>query len=137
MSREVISSVIRGAKSFVDEAEGKLKEAIEAKGEDQSIEFPNTAFHLPMVYSLMGLEITKLGQLKQVTSHSRGLLREVPTDSLWLPYLGDGLDARSADGRSRRLNSLSLFAAGCLTICPWKKCVRRAGGQEQPNAYRK
>ncbi|MDY6913626.1 MAG: acetyl-CoA decarbonylase/synthase complex subunit alpha/beta [Planctomycetota bacterium] len=96
MSREVISAVIRGATTFVEEAEAKLNQAIEAHGEEQKVEFPGTAFQLPMIHALMGLEVTKLAQLKEVTAHCRDLLARVPTDNLWLPYLGNGLDAGAA-----------------------------------------
>ena len=93
MSREVIAAAIRGARGFVDEAEAKLAEAIEAKGESQEVSFPETAFQLPMIHSLMGLEVTKLGQLTPVVAHCRELLADEPTEEMWLPYLGDGLDA--------------------------------------------
>ena len=93
MSREVIAAVIRGAHGFVEEAEKKLTEAIKAKGEDQKLEFPETAFYLPMAYSLMGAEVKTLGELKPVVAHCRELLPEVPAEGVWLPYLGDGLDS--------------------------------------------
>ncbi|MCP4377377.1 MAG: CO dehydrogenase/CO-methylating acetyl-CoA synthase complex subunit beta [bacterium] len=93
MSREVISAVIRGAQGFVDEAATKLNEAIEAKGADQTIEFPGTAFQLPMIHALMGLEVTKLGQLQDVVAHCQELMAAPPEGQMWLPYLGDGLDA--------------------------------------------
>jgi len=93
VSKTVIAAAIRGATAFVEEAEGKVAEAIEAKGEDHAIEFPETAFNLPMIHALMGLEITKVGQLKEVLAHCRELTPAVPTEKLWLPYLGDGLDA--------------------------------------------
>jgi acetyl-CoA synthase len=41
----------------------------------------------------MGLEVKTLGDLRQQVEHSRELLGPVPTEELWLPYLGDGLDA--------------------------------------------
>jgi len=93
MSREVMSAVLRGAHGFVDEAEAKYGQAVAEKGEDQQISFPETAFFLPMAYSLLGLEVKTLGELKAVLSHCRELLKPVPAESLWLPYLGDGLDA--------------------------------------------
>jgi len=96
MSREVMAAAIRGARGFVDEAETKLAEAIEAKGEDQTVEFPGTAFQLPMIHTLMGLEVTKLAQLKPVVAHCRELLSSEPAEQLWLPYLGNGLDAGAA-----------------------------------------
>jgi acetyl-CoA synthase len=96
MSREVMAAAIRGAGGFVQEAEAKFADAVQQYGEDQKLEFPETAYYLPMIYSLMGLEVQKLGQLKPVLAHCRELLATVPTDNLWLPYLGDGLDAGAA-----------------------------------------
>ncbi len=93
MSREVIAAAIRGTRGFVEEAEAKLSQAIEAKGEQQKIEFPGTAFYLPMIYALMGLEVKTVGELKPVLEHCRELLPLEPQENLWLPYLGDGLDA--------------------------------------------
>ncbi|MDP7286484.1 MAG: acetyl-CoA decarbonylase/synthase complex subunit alpha/beta, partial [Phycisphaerae bacterium] len=59
----------------------------------QTIEFPGTAFQLPMIHALMGLEVTKLGQLKEVVEHCQELMSAPPEGEMWLPYLGDGLDA--------------------------------------------
>jgi len=93
MSREVFSAVIRGAKAFVEQAETEFAGAVEAHDEEQKVEFPGTAFQLPMIHSLMGLEVTKLGELQPVVAHCRELLPREPAEQLWLPYLGDGLDA--------------------------------------------
>ena len=93
MSREVIAAAIRGARTFVEEAEEKFAEALATKGEDHALAFPDTAFDLPMTHALMGLKVTKLGDLKPVLEHCRELLPEEPAESLWLPYLGGGLDA--------------------------------------------
>jgi len=93
MSRSVVAAAIRGANAFVQEAQAKYDEAVKAKGEDAPVAFPETAFQLPMIHAIMGLEITKLGQLKQVLAHCRELTPTEPPEHLWLPYLGDGLDA--------------------------------------------
>ncbi len=93
MSREVMAAAIRGATGFVEEAEAALNQALQAKGEDCKVAFPETGFYLPMTYALMGLEVKKLGELQAVVAHCRELLPEVPAGELWLPYLGDGLDA--------------------------------------------
>ena len=93
MSREVMAAAIRGAKAFVDEAEARLAETIRSKGAEHPVAFPETAFQLPMIHALMGLEITKVGQLPAVLEHCRELVRPEPAEELWLPYLGDGLDA--------------------------------------------
>lgn len=93
MSREVMAAAIRGATTFVGEAETKFAEAVDKYGEAHEVAFPETAFQLPMIHALMGLEVTKVGQLKEVLSHCRELVPDQPSESLWLPYLGDGLDA--------------------------------------------
>jgi acetyl-CoA synthase len=93
MSKIVASAAIRGAHSWVEEAEADLKKAIESKGEDQKLEFPETAFFLPMAYSLLGMEAKSLGDAKKIMTTARQLLPEVPSDKVWLPYLGPTLDA--------------------------------------------
>lgn len=97
MSKEVFTQVIRGAHDWVRQAEQKLDAAIAEHGEDTPIGWgPATAYNLPMSYSLMGLEVKKLSELRPQVEHARELLRPIPTDNLWLPYLGDGLDAGAA-----------------------------------------
>jgi acetyl-CoA synthase len=93
MSREVISAVIRGATTYVEEAEQQLAQALLDHGGGTKLEFPGTAFQLPMAHALMGLEVRKLEDLQPVVAHCRDLLPGVPTQNLWLPYLGGGLDA--------------------------------------------
>jgi acetyl-CoA synthase len=93
MSKIVASAAIRGAHSWVEEAEADLNKAIESKGEDQKLEFPETAFFLPMAYSLLGMEAKNLGDAKKILTQARQLLPEVPSDKVWLPYLGPTLDA--------------------------------------------
>ena len=93
MSKIVASAVIRGAHSWAQEADAALKQAIEEKGEDQKLEFPGTAFALPMAYSLLGLEAKTLGDAKTIMGHVQSIMPEVPSDKIWLPYLGTTLDA--------------------------------------------
>ena len=96
MSRKVFCSVIRGADTFVSEAEKRLAAAIKDKGLDCPVSFPATAYYLPMAYALMGVEAKALGDLQTIVAHSRSLVPQVPSTSHWLPYLGDGLDAGAA-----------------------------------------
>ncbi len=93
MSHEVVSAVVRGAQGFVSEADAKLTEALKKYGSDQKVEFPGTAFQLPMIHALMGLEITQLGQLQEVITHCNELVPNVPADTLHLPYLGGAIDS--------------------------------------------
>ncbi|NIA12456.1 MAG: CO dehydrogenase/CO-methylating acetyl-CoA synthase complex subunit beta [Nitrospiraceae bacterium] len=92
MSREVMSAVIRGARGFVREAEEALQAALEAKGPEQEVGFPGTAFYLPMACALMGVEAKKVKDLEAIVEHCKSLVGMEPTEKMWLPYLGRGLD---------------------------------------------
>jgi len=97
MSKRVFTQVIRGAHQWVGQAEQALEKALSAYGPDKSVGWgTQTAYNLPMSYALMGLEAKTLGDLKPQVEHARELLSPVPSDDLWLPYLGDGLDAGAA-----------------------------------------
>jgi len=93
MSKIVAAAAIRGSHQVVGEAEAMLAAAIEKYGEGQALQFPETAFYLPMANALLGLEIKNLGGAKQSLETARSLLSEVPTDQVWLPYLSSTLDA--------------------------------------------
>jgi len=97
MSKQVFTQVIRGAHQWVKQAEDALEKALAEHGPDKPVGWgPLTAYCLPMSYSLMGLEVKTVGELRPQVEHARELLRPIPTDELWLPYLGDGLDAGAA-----------------------------------------
>ncbi len=94
MSKQVFTKVIRGAHAWVKQAEEALQAALAKHGPDKPVGWgPLTAYYLPMSYSLMGLEVKTVGELQAQVAHARELLGVVPSDALWLPYLGDGLDA--------------------------------------------
>ncbi len=93
MSKIVASAAIRGAKALVKEAEVSLSRAIEEKGKDQKIEFPETGFYLPMANALLGAEVKTLSDVLPVLKEAKSLLRNEPSESNWLPYLGDALDS--------------------------------------------
>ncbi|HLD82793.1 MAG TPA: CO dehydrogenase/CO-methylating acetyl-CoA synthase complex subunit beta, partial [Candidatus Omnitrophota bacterium] len=96
MSRIIASAAIRGAKVITKEAEDFLQKAIQEKGEKQKIEFPETAYFLPMANALLGAEARNLKDVLPILAHAKSLLPQVPKDKLWLPYLGDALDAGMA-----------------------------------------
>src|SRR3990172_1431169 len=93
MSRIIASAAIRGAHTYVEEAEARLTEPLESKGGATRLEFPNTAFHLPLILALTGLEVNTVEEAQKPLQMARDLLSPVPTDAMWLPYLGDTLDA--------------------------------------------
>ena len=60
MSKIIISAAIRGAHKIVDKCAAKFKQAMDKYGANQPIGFPNTAFYLPIIYSILGIKIEKL-----------------------------------------------------------------------------
>lgn len=93
MSKIVARAAISGAKQLAQEAESFLGKAIQEKGENAKVGFPETAFYLPMAYALMGVEVKTLADLPVVLEHIKSLLHDEPSEKLWLPYLGDALDS--------------------------------------------
>jgi len=96
MSRYIATRAIRGANAVVHEAELMLDRALEEKGPDTSVSFPNTAYYLPMILGMTGAEVNTLGGLKAALERARGLLHPVPADRRWTPYLGETLDSGMA-----------------------------------------
>ncbi|MEE8317659.1 MAG: acetyl-CoA decarbonylase/synthase complex subunit alpha/beta [Candidatus Omnitrophota bacterium] len=93
MSKIIASAAIRGAKKIYKECEAFLNKAIKEKGDSCEIGFPETAFYLPMAYTLLGKEVKTLRDAKGVLEFSKTLLHEEPSKKIWLPYLGDTLDS--------------------------------------------
>ncbi len=93
MSKIIASAAIRGAHRMVERAEQSLAKAVEQKGKDAKVEYPNTAYYLPIMLLFLGQKVERLGDLVESMQEARKLLHPVPTDELWLPYLGDALDS--------------------------------------------
>ncbi len=93
MSRIIATSAIKGAYKIVERAEKMLADSIEKNGGDQVIEFPDTGYFLPIIYSMTGIKVEKLSDCGEVLEEARKLLPQVPSEKLWLPYLGGTLDA--------------------------------------------
>ena len=96
MSRIIAAAAIRGAHDLVGQAERKLAQAIEAKGADHEVGFPNTGYYLPIIYSILGAKVAKLSDLEPILAECRGLLPPPVEQEAWLPYLGPVLDAGMA-----------------------------------------
>ena len=96
MSRYIATRAIRGANALVTEAELMLNKALKEKGPDTPVSFPNTAYYIPVIGGMTGVQVEKLGQLEQVINHARGLLHPTPSVNKWTPYLGETLDSGMA-----------------------------------------
>jgi acetyl-CoA synthase len=93
MSKIIATSAIEGAYKIFNRAEGTLKESIKKHGKDQKVEFPNTGYFLPVIYSMTGIKVEKLSDAEKILAEAKKLLPPVPKKELWLPYLGGTLDA--------------------------------------------
>ncbi len=109
MSKIICSAAIRGAHKIVKRAEDKLNETITKKGKDHKVEFPNTAYFFPIIYSMTGMEVKTLAEFQPVLERAKGLLPPIPSDKHWLPYLGHTLDAGMA----------TLFAEEIIEACKY------------------
>ncbi|MGD0110885.1 MAG: acetyl-CoA decarbonylase/synthase complex subunit alpha/beta [Armatimonadota bacterium] len=96
MSKIVAAAAIRGSHDIVGRADERLEAAIAKHGEKQALEFPETAFFMPMANALLGLDVATLGQAREVMATAKSLLTEEPSEKLWLPYLPGALDAGAA-----------------------------------------
>ncbi len=96
MSKLVAFAAIQGGYNIVSKAEGRYKKALETYGGAQKLEFPNTAYYLPIIYSLTGMKVTDLDSAKKPLEFARKLLPPHVKNDCNLPYLGPLLDAGMA-----------------------------------------
>ncbi|HID97738.1 MAG TPA: CO dehydrogenase/CO-methylating acetyl-CoA synthase complex subunit beta [Thermodesulfobacteriaceae bacterium] len=96
MSKIICSAAIRGAHKIVDMAEEKFEEAVKKYGPEHEVAFPNTAYYLPIIYSMLGAPVQQLGDMKEIFQECRKLLPPPVSRSVWLPYLAHALDAGMA-----------------------------------------
>jgi acetyl-CoA synthase len=93
VSKYIATRAIRGAHGIVGEADRLLTSAIAANGPTHPVSFPNTAYYLPTIYGYTGVAVETLGDLVPIMAQAKRMLPDEPTDELWLPYLGETLDA--------------------------------------------
>jgi len=109
MSKIIASAAIRGAHKLAQQAEEILTKAIQEKGRDCSVAFPNTGYYIPIIYSMTGRAVEKLSDFEEVMKEIKDLLPPLVDDDLWLPYLGPALDAGMA----------TLFAEEIIEACKY------------------
>jgi acetyl-CoA synthase len=96
MSRYIATSALRGARAIVTEADQMLQKALAEKGPETPVAFPNTFYALPVIFSLTGRRVEKLGDLVETMNQTKSLLHPTPAARHWTPYLGETLDAGAA-----------------------------------------
>ena len=96
MSKLIAFAAIQGGYKVVAQVEGELEKALQTYDASTKVGFPNTAYYLPVIYSLTGIKVETLEDLKQPMEFARGLLPPHIKLKNWLPYLGPLLDAGMA-----------------------------------------
>lgn len=96
MSKLVAFAAIQGAYNVVSKAEGAYKKALESYSATTKVGFPDTAYYLPVIYSLTGMKVETLEDIKKPLEFARGLLPPHVKRVNHLPYLGPLLDAGMA-----------------------------------------
>jgi len=109
MSKIIAAAAIRGAHKMAGQAEDILRQTIREKGRDCRVEFPNTGYYIPIIYSMTGRTVQKLADFEEVMQEIKTLLPPAVDDDLWLPYLGQALDAGMA----------TLFAEEIIEACKY------------------
>jgi len=109
MSKIIASAAIRGAHKIAKQAEEILAQTINEKGKDCPVQFPNTGYYIPIIYSMTGKAVEKLADFEEVTQQINALLPPLVDDDLWVPYLGQALDAGMA----------TLFAEEIIEACKY------------------
>ncbi|ACL02386.1 Bifunctional CO dehydrogenase/acetyl-CoA synthase, beta subunit [Desulfatibacillum aliphaticivorans] len=96
MSKLVAFAAIQGGYNIVSKAEGELKQALATYDASTKVEFPNTAYYLPVIYSLTGIKVQTIEDMQKPLEIARKLLPAHVKRVNHLPYLGPLLDAGMA-----------------------------------------
>ena len=96
MSKLVAFAAIQGGYNIVSRVEGLFKRALETHNADTKVGFPNTAYFLPVIYSLTGIKVETLEDMAKPLEFARKLLPPHIKGANHLPYLGPLLDAGMA-----------------------------------------
>lgn len=93
MSRLVAFAAIQGGYNIVSKVEGLYQSTLQKYDASTKVGFPNTAYFLPVIYSLLGIKVQTLDDIKKPLEVIRKLLPPHVKGSTHLPYLGSLLDA--------------------------------------------
>jgi acetyl-CoA synthase len=96
MSKLVAFAAIQGGYNIVSKVEGLYKTTLEKHEAATKVGFPNTAYYLPVIYSLTGHKVETLEDMQKPLEIARKLLPPHLKGKHHLPYLGPLLDAGMA-----------------------------------------
>jgi acetyl-CoA synthase len=96
MSKLVAFAAIQGGYKVVSTVEGEYRRALASYNADTKVQFPNTGYYLPVIYSLTGMKVETLEDMKKPLEFARKLLPPHVKGKHHLPFLGPLLDAGMA-----------------------------------------
>ncbi len=96
MSKLVAFAAIQGGYKVVSSIEGEYERMLESYSADTPVQFPNTGYFLPVIYSLTGLKVETLEDMRAPLEFAKQLLPPHIKGRHHLPYLGPLLDAGMA-----------------------------------------
>ena len=96
MSKLIAFAAIQGGYKVVSQAEGELDKMLKSYDASTKVEFPNTGYFLPVIYSLTGMKVETLEDMKAPLEFARKLLPPHIKGKHHLPFLGPLLDAGMA-----------------------------------------
>lgn len=74
----LFETIYTGSNQALEAAEGIVKKAIDEKGKDHQVGFPETAYSLPIIYAATGKKIENLGELEGAIDIVKSLIDEQP-----------------------------------------------------------
>ena len=119
MSRIIATAAIRGARAYVEQAQSQLQAAVETHGPEKKVEFPDTAYYLPLTLALTGQEVDSLAKAQAALEWAASLLPPIPEERNWLPYLGGALDAGVATLLAEEIIEVLKYVDGQEPEAPW------------------
>ena len=117
MSKIIATKAIRGAHKIVARAKEALAKAIDESGIDSPVAFPDTNYYLPFAYAMLGIKAEKAKDLLEILKYAESLLPPIPSEAIWLPYLGPTLDAGMATLFAEEIIEVLKYSLG-NTITP-------------------
>ncbi|PIV84746.1 MAG: CO dehydrogenase/CO-methylating acetyl-CoA synthase complex subunit beta [Nitrospirae bacterium CG17_big_fil_post_rev_8_21_14_2_50_50_9] len=97
MSKLIASAAIRASHEILEKVDSLLTEVTAEKGEDFQFEFMDTGYFLPQIYAMTGFAVKTLKDMRTaLEAYARPLLKPVPEEKVYKPYLGEALDAGMA-----------------------------------------
>ncbi len=96
MSRLVAFAAIQGGYNIVSKVEGLYNRTLQKYEAATKVGFPNTAYYLPVIYSLLGIKVETLEDIQKPLEIARKLLPPHIKGQHHKPYLGSLLDAGMA-----------------------------------------